>query len=102
MTSFEAIVVWQTSPPFEQVITIGSWAEWKNLLRQDGEIWDEYGKEWDVEEFIAKVDDTNPDHRATQYERMCQYCPSDVSTLPTPEKTWLDPDGFTFSARPFS
>lgn len=103
MHSFEAVTMLDKTPPvWETVVVVGSWHDWKVRLRASGEVWDEYGNQFTVEEFISMVESTRLDRRRWQYDWMCSNLPGEVSDGPEPGKSWLDPDGFSFSGRPFS
>lgn len=107
LNSFEAVTRWLDEPPYGRVIEIGSWQEWKARLLDPepslaGQVWDEYGEQISVEEFIERVEATDPEWRRRQFTWMVNNAPAEVSSEPRLEKTWLDPDGFTFSGRSFS
>lgn len=89
------------------VVVVGSWQEWKARLRAGGEVWDSYGERVPTEEFIRDVEATNPEARRWQYDwvRDNQWrspLHTIISQSPRPDAHWLDPDGFTFTGRPFS
>lgn len=102
MTSFDTIR--RTNPDsYETEILVGSWSEWKTYLRNTvGEIVDEYGAVHQVEEFIAAVEAIDPEDRRWQYDWMVKNQPGYVSDGPQVDRSWLDPDGYTFSGRGFS
>lgn len=95
LTMFQTVEEWQdVGPPVQ------SWQEWKERLRAGGEVWDEYGTRWGVEEFIAAVEETTPDARRRQYDAMAaepfwRHRVEDGTEF-------LDPDGFSFSRGEFS
>lgn len=78
---------------------IVTWEDWKAHLRAGGEVWDEYGKQWDVETFIADVETTPPNMRRMQYDWMVRHEGRFGVTL---DDDWLDPDGFSFTDREFT
>lgn len=102
MVSFEAPVVWPDESPFAPVVAASSWQEWKARLVADGEVWDEYGKQWDVLEFIDGVEATDPDARRRQFDWMSKHQPARTTTEPAYGMDWLDPDGFSFYGGAFS
>lgn len=78
-----------------------SWEDWKAVLRRPGvRIVDEYGHGHDVEEFIAKVEATEPESRRRQYDWMVKHASWAVTG--TDPADWLDADGFSFSREHFS
>jgi hypothetical protein len=102
LTSFDTIRRFN-SDSAEVEILVGSWAEWKTYLRNTvGRIYDEYGAARQVEEFIAAVEAVTPENRRWQYDWMVAHAARDVSEGPQVDKTWLDPDGYTFSGHGFS
>lgn len=81
--------------PEDPTLTLVTWEHWKAALRADGTIRDEYGREWDVNEFIAEVESTESRQRRRQFDWMEEH----YSETPN---DWLDPDGFSFCDREFS
>ena len=63
---------------------------------------DEYGERFTPDEFVALVGQTVLEARRRQYDWMAAHDPIRVSAGPEIGMTWLDPDGFTFTARGFS
>lgn len=105
MISFEAYIEWDQND--NPVITVGSWAEWKQRLwDKASSVVDDYGGRYTVDAFIAVVEDTallaTAEQRRSQFEWCLVNEPSSVSAGPEVDKTWLDPEGFTFTARPFT
>lgn len=96
----EADLRFNSAPPL-----VTSWEEWKGLIRKDGEVWDEYGVQHDVEEFIPRVEATDPAARRRQYD-WCAAHPErlgDIRVGPVGERSyWLDADGFSFYGGEFS
>ena len=72
-----------------------SWRQWREALRQEGEVWDECGRQFDVQQFIAAVESTDPDSRRRQFEWVQAH-----GTVR--DKDWLDGDGFSFYDGEFS
>lgn len=89
-----------TAPP--PLVT--TWAEWKGLLRTEGQVWDEYGHRHDVEAFIARVENTKPEDRRRQYDWCATHPQLGVRHLDCVQVDgdWLDPDGFSFYGGDFS
>lgn len=85
-------------------VLVASWAVWKMLLRHDGEVWDEYGVQRDVEEFIADVEKVKPEQRRRQYDWVRDHPIGLDRPLDqvVPGGTWLDEDGFSFYGGEFS
>jgi hypothetical protein len=101
LINFAAILEWDETTGDEKIVC-ASWQEWKKRLLEGGEIWDEYRKQHDIPEFIAKVESMQKDARRRQYdwERDAGF---QVAAGPnTNHQSWLDEDGFTFTAREFS
>lgn len=96
----QAITKWHDEEPWLRLV-VGTWRQWKLHLRSGGSLWDEYGKQLDVEEFIAQVDAWGQEHRRRQWEWMRDHGRR-TSTLPNPEVDYLDPDGYSFSTSDFS
>lgn len=92
----------QYAPPEPLAV---SWSDWKDLIRKDGEVWDEYGHRQDVDDFIARVEATDPLSRRRQYD-WCVNHPQDVPRRRIdrvgPRGEWLDADGFSFYGGEFS
>lgn len=93
------------SRPIPALPLVTSWAEWKGVIRAGGEVWDEYGVRHDVEEFIARVEATDPAVRRRQYE----WCVEHPDRVPVRDidrvgerGEWLDADGFSFYGGEFS
>lgn len=102
LVSFEAPVAWQDPQPDGFVVTIKSWADWKARLLDGGEVWDEYGERIPTDEFIARVEATDPERRRWQYDWMAEHLPERVSVQPAEGMDWLDADGFSFYGGAFS
>ena len=103
LTSFEGVVVWPDEPPFEPIVTVGSWQAWKErLLEAPGQVWDEYGRQIEVEDFIDQVEAVGPAGRGHQYQWYVEHRPDLLSDTPQPGKEWLDADGFSFYGGEFS
>lgn len=90
------------APPAALIV---SWSQWRNKLRDGGEVWDEYGLRHDTAEFIAFVEATDPVARRRQYE----WCVNHPHIVPPrridrigPCGEWLDADGFSFYGGEFS
>lgn len=99
--SFEAPRHWDEDG--EVTLYPASWADWRAFLATAGAtIRNEYGEVLTLDEFVAAVEATDPDGRRRQFDAMCEGWPDEVSDGPEVGKTWLDPDGFTFSGREFS
>lgn len=82
-----------------------SWQQWKGLIRSDGEVWDEYGRQHAIETFIADVEATTPVARRRQY----QWCADHTRHIGVghldkvgEHGEWLDADGFSFHGGEFS
>lgn len=111
LINFDTIRSWEDDT-FDQRIDVGSWAEWKVVLRtaRRAVVRDEYGTEYAVEEFIRRVETPSPGRtpeeemagRRWQYDWIAKHHPDEISDGPAVDKTWLDPEGFTFSGRGFS
>jgi hypothetical protein len=90
------------APP---ALIVASWAGWKDLIRDGGEVWDEYGHRQVPEDFIARVEATDPVSRRRQYD-WCVGHPEDVPPRRIdrvgPRGEWLDADGFSFYGGDFS
>lgn len=98
LSSFEAKRRWDDD--LGVVIECGSWAEWRTFLRSNPvEVWDEYGRRHEVEDFIGQVEALPPESRCRQHGYMVRDYPQEVSDGPQEGMSWLDPDGFSFSAR---
>jgi hypothetical protein len=97
MTSFQGF---RPDPdwPDDSTVSITSWAGWKQKIRADGEVWDEYGRQWDVEQFIADVETTSPESRRRQYDWMVEH----NHRYGGLDHDWLDADGFSFTDTDFS
>lgn len=78
---------------------LASWQQWKEALSKEGEVWDEYGRQHDVQQFIADVESTDPVRRRRQYDWMQQHSAEYFLEL---DHDWLDADGFSFTGREFS
>lgn len=102
LVTFEAPVVWQDEPPYGYVVTVKSWADWKARLLDDGEVWDEYGERIPSDEFIARVEATDPERRRRQYDWMVEHEPERATVQPAEGMDWLDVDGFSFCGGAFS
>ena len=102
-TTFEGVVRYQDTPPY-WVVVVDSWQAWKSHIQAEGEVWDEYGEQWKVEDFIDAVEVTKPENRRRQWEWMVRHRPEDVVDAPLAAdgKTWLDADGFSFYGGAFS
>jgi hypothetical protein len=77
---------------------VTSWQGWKATLRADGEVWDEYGQQVDVEEFITDVEATDSVRRRRQYDWVRDH----HSYGRAMEHDWLDADGFSFTDNEFT
>lgn len=80
-----------------------SWQQWKEHLRTaEGRIVDEYGREHDVEDFIAEVEATSPEARRWQYDWVASH-PRHGHVIGNiePGADWLDEDGFSFYGASF-
>lgn len=103
---FEARLTWTEED--EPILTLTSWAEWKAYLTErcaaGSVIRDEYGEVHDLERFIADVESSTLEDRRRQFDWMLRdpFYRGEVTSGPDPNGTWLDPDGFTFTARSFS
>lgn len=85
--------------PEDPTPTLVTWEGWKLALRADGTVWDEYGREHDVESFIADVEATKPEYRRRQYDWVQE---NRYGYGRDADSDWLDPDGFSFCNREFS
>lgn len=83
--------------PFDEVL---SWADWKARLRAGGELWDEYGKQWEVEKFIASMEGVPSEGRRRQYDWIREH--GYPRGYLGKDDDWLDPDGFSFCGRDFT
>lgn len=102
LSTFEAKRRWDDDA-CETVIECGSWAEWRTFLRSNVvEVWDEYGNQHDVEDFIRDVEYMPPESRGRQHQFMLADYAHEVSDGPANGMSWLDPDGYSFSGREFS
>ena len=91
----KSLISFQGSPMADELgRTVVSWQDWKRLLTEDAaEIVDEYGNEYTADEFIAKVEATDPEARRRQFD----YVRQQVATIGIgPDLNWLDSDGFSF------
>lgn len=75
---------------------IVSWQQWKEILRTEGEVWDEYHRLWDLEAFISAVENTDPARRRRQYDWVMRH------RFTPKHLDWLDADGFSFHEGDFS
>lgn len=74
-----------------------SWSAWKHFLVENENvllITDEYGREWEVAEFVTAVEKIEPEYRRRQYDWVVEHS--------TGSNDWLCPDGFSFHAGEFS
>jgi len=89
--------------PEKPIIT--SWKDWLAIFANvPGEIWDEYGKQHEIDDFIAKVESTIPEQRRRQYDWLLD---NNDHRYPhkfgvEPDGNWIDEDGFSWSGREFS
>jgi hypothetical protein len=87
---------------------LDSWAKWKQVMRAlpNSVVVDEYGRTLEVEEFIAKVEETTMANRRRQYDWMVAhgYEHMPVGIIPPIDYTgdWLCADGFSFTYSEFS
>lgn len=73
-------------------VPIVSWQDWKRaILTPRTYVYDEYGIQLPTEEFIRRVEATNPAARRRQFDEICANWPEYRGDY------WLDPDEFTFS-----
>lgn len=70
-----------------------SWADWKAVICEGGEVWDEYGTHWNVAEFLAYVEDSTREERGWQYQWVQEHRNEPYTQH---DRYWLDPDGFSF------
>lgn len=75
---------------------IASWQDWKEVLKE-GKIFDEYGKEWSYDDFIAKVEKTKG--KQNHYDYLCD---SPQYGAPYLIDMWKDAEGWDFSSMEFS
>lgn len=102
LTNFEAPIRWLDEAPYGPVVVLSSWAEWKQRLREvPGQVWNEYGEQLDVEEFIQRVEATSAEGRGRQYEWMREHQPERTGRV-APDCQWVDADGFSFYGGGFS
>ncbi len=82
---------------------IKSWQDWKYILKtfKDGQIFDEYGKEWSYDDFIAKVENTKGKQNhydylrdAPQYDYLRDAPQYGSSYL---QDSWKDTEGWDFT-----
>lgn len=76
-----------------------SWSAWSHFLRMNRDklsITDEYGKEHEVPDFIARVEATTREQRSRQFDWVMLHSTLDRS------REWLDAEGFSFYAGEFS
>lgn len=79
---------------------LASWRQWKReLIDRGGQVWDEYGRQHDLAEFIAAVESTKPEHRRRQCDWVQEHA-GDYGTRG--DRYWLDGDGFSFYDGEFS
>lgn len=81
--------------PFDEIL---SWADWKVRLRAGGELWDEYGRQWDVEMFIVDMESTSQECRRRQYD----WCQAHPTGYGHDDDNWLDREGFSFTGVEFT
>lgn len=89
---------YRPDPYFPEEFTgpeITAWAQWKEVLRTEGEIWDEHGRQWDIDEFIAQVERTEKSTRRRQYDSI-------VDHYVDHRMDWIDADGFSFHEGEFT
>lgn len=80
-------------------LDVMSWQDWKRRIRAGGEVWNEYGDQIPTEDFIRDVELEDMQERRRQYDWVKAHSlPYDTED----QKTWLDPDGYTFYAGDFS
>ena len=80
---------------------IMSFEDWKRELQADGKIFDEYGTEISVDDFIKLVEDKkggtyNDKPNLNHYEYLSKQTVYDMS------EEWKDPDGHSFTSSEFS
>lgn len=99
MLSFQARTEWTDDGV---VITLGSWAEWRDFLRSDAvRVVDEYEDVIEVEDFIRRVEATEPADRRRQFDWMRTHG-YPTTTYPAEDADWIDADGFSFTCSEFS
>lgn len=98
---FEAPLYHDPANPYPPKPAVRSWSEWKERLLAGGEVWDEYGDQHKVEDFIAAVESSSPEARRRQYDHVKRVRP-DMCDFEAFDCDWLDADGFSFHAGPFS
>lgn len=89
---------------------LDSWAKWKQVMRAipGSDIFDEYGRPYTTEGFIALVEKTTPTNRRRQYQWMLDngydVWPTILDQPPpiTYRGDWLCADGFSFTYSEFS
>lgn len=72
-----------------------SWQQWKEHLLSGGTVWDEYGREVPVAEFIADVEAVPLERRRRQTQWIFDHGYGD-------EHDWHDSEGYSFCDREFS
>lgn len=95
--TWHAPVEWPDEPPYEPVVRIATWEGWKRRLRDEcasgGRIFDEYGRERPLHEFIEHGDRSGADP-----EQRPGYRNAEIK----PRGEWYDADGYWFYAGEFS
>lgn len=85
---------------------IVSWAAWAEKLRSGGEVWDEYGRRHDTEEFIATAESVPAKRRRQHYDYCAEHHPPGAigyrEKAVAPDGEWLDADGYSFYGGEFS
>jgi hypothetical protein len=102
LITFQAVTKIRDDPPWNDEIVIGTWADWRRvLLTEPGEIWDNYGTQVPVLEFVRRVEATDLAARRRQFDwmHMNDY---PVSSTARVGAEWLCPDGFSFTTSDFS
>lgn len=77
---------------------IASWEDWKNVLAglKHGRIFDEYGREWSYDDFVAKVETTKGKQNHYDYLRESpNYGSAFLKDM------WKDAEGWDFSLTEF-
>lgn len=78
---------------------IETWADWKRALRSPGvTVSDEYNTPYGVEDFIARVEATEPAARRRQHDAVRRDHPVYYAS----GCDYLDPDGFSFTRGEFT
>lgn len=100
MTSWASMMQWvdELNCYVPTITSFAHWAQWLSWSTHAGFIVDEYGRTYDVEEFLEMAKSVPMEARSRQYDWIAKNVmySGEVSDVPTTGKYWLDRDGYTF------